>query len=847
MRIKNRNFLCLQGLIVLPCGPILCRFWPDESLQSSIHMKISYSWLQSLIHLPESPSQVAQWLTQSGLEVESIHLEEKVRGNLEGIVIGEVMACEKHPDADKLSLTQVNIGQAENLSIVCGAPNVAKGQKVAVAIVGATLYPTEGEPFTIKKSKIRGALSEGMLCAEDELGLGRSHAGIMVLDTPLPNGTPLAKLFDLEPIPVLEIGLTPNRADAASHLGVARDLRALLNRPVVFPETTTLAASSPSPIMVQVEDSAACPRYAGLYLEGIKVGPSPDWLQTALKSIGLQPINNVVDVTNYVLHELGQPMHAFDVQKLSGNTIHVRRARVGEELITLDKSLQKLHAEDLVIADEKGPVAFAGVMGGLHSGVSPETTAIFLESAYFHPAEVRKSAQRHGLKTDSSFRFERGTDPWMPFKALERAAHLLIQVAGARPAHAPVDFYPSPIEAQTFAVKTRNIHRLIGKELALDTIYQILNQLDIQTTPGENYGHPGFEETFTVSVPPYRVDVCREADIVEEIIRIYGIDNLSIEGPLKTDFISPRSGLGSEQKAVRAGQYLADLGFFEVVTNSLSNPAYSSKIEEIDAGKYVHLLNPLSEELSVMRQTLLFSGLEALAWNINRRQNNLKLFELGKVYQKTENGYSEGYRLGLFATGLVQENSWETGKKEVNFYHLKKWVSNLLQRLGHQALQWKSECGSAFSYGLSLYAKGKKLGELGLVSPSLSSGFGVQQAVFAAELDWDLVLKSIPAPGNTQEISKFPEVRRDLSIVLDKSVSFDRIEQIVRTQAKGLLKALWPFDVYEGEKIAPEKKAYAISLTLQDSEKTLTDNQIDRTMQNIMQKLEGELGAVIRR
>jgi phenylalanyl-tRNA synthetase beta chain len=811
-------------------------------------MKISHSWLQKLIHLPENQNQISGLLTGLGLEVEAIEHVEKIKGNLEGLVIGEVLTCAKHPDADKLSKTTVDVGGAEPLHIVCGAPNVAAGQKVVVATVGATLYPSEGDAFTIKKSKIRGELSEGMICAEDEIGLGHSHAGIMILDTPLANGTPAAKYFNLEAEIVYEIGLTPNRVDAASHYGVARDLKAILNRPVVFPEILDLASyTKKGAVSVDVQDADGCPRYAGLYIENVKIGPSPEWMQVALKSIGLNPINNLVDITNYVLHELGQPMHAFDAAKLSGNAIVVRRAKAGEKLVMLDKSEKTLTEDDLIIADSQKPLALAGVMGGDESGVRTETKSVFLESAYFNPATVRKSSQKHSLKSDSSFRFERGTDPNMVVKALSRAAFLIESTGAGKVECLYSDHYPNPIENKKLTVKWRNINRLIGEELPRDTVYQILENLDIKTRPLDEYGHPGFEEEFEAEIPPYRVDVEREADITEEILRVYGIDNIKIDSALRTDFISSRDESRPEKLNQRASQLLADMGFVEIVTNSLTHPNLLEGMTEFDMEASVPLLNRLSEDLGVMRQTLLFSGLEAMAYNINRKQNNLKLFEIGKTYARHEGKYSERYGLGMYLTGLWNDSSWESGDDKVQYYHLKKSMENLLTRIGITGIQWREEAPSYLGYGQTLYWNNRKAGFAGLVKSDVAKRKEVKQPVLFGLIDWEMVRAAKAPKLKVKEVSKFPEVVRDLSVVVDQKTGFETIENLIRSTNKKLIRSISVFDVYQGDKIEAGKKAYAMSIVLQDEEQTLTDSKIDFTMNAIISKLEKDINAVIRK
>jgi phenylalanyl-tRNA synthetase beta chain len=809
-------------------------------------MKISHAWLGKLIHLPETPAAVSALLTASGLEVEALEEVEKIKGNLAGLVVGEVLTCAKHPDADKLSVTTVDAGGTEALHIVCGAPNVAAGQKVIVATVGATLYPTEGEPFSIKKSKIRGSLSEGMICAEDEIGLGKSHAGIMVLDTDLPNGTPAAKYFNLEPTLVYEIGLTPNRVDAASHYGVARDLKALLNRPLAFPAVKNLSPGS-SPVQIVLEDAAACGRYAGLFVENVQVGPSPEWLQNDLKAIGLNPINNLVDITNYVLHELGQPMHAFDAAMLQGSQVRIRKAKAGEKLVLLDKSEKNLHDTDLVIADAERPLALAGIMGGLESGVSTETKTVFLESAWFDPAGIRKSSQRHGVKSDSSFRFERGTDPEMVLKALMRAAQLIEETGAGTVTAGYQDEYPKPFAARELRVRWRNINRLIGEELPRETVMQILKNLDIDCKPVAEYGHEGFEEEMDLRIPLYRVDVTREADVVEEILRIYGIDNIGIGDALRTDFIASRAESMPEKRTQKAGQTLADMGFVEIVTNSLTHPALTEGMDEFRAEDYVELLNRLSEDLGVMRQTLLFSGLEALAYNINRKQANLKFFEIGKTYRKKEEGYAEAYELDLFVSGLWNPSSWETGDVKASWYHLKKSVENLLARLGFVGCVWKEEAPSYLSFGQSLWLNNRKIGFAGRVKDEIAKRKEVRQEVWYAHLDWEYLRKGKVPALKVKEIAKFPEVVRDLSVVVAQNVDFASIENLIRQTNRKLIRDISVFDVYVGDKIEAGKKAYAMSIILQDEEQTLTDNKIDATMHSVIQRLEKELGAVIRK
>jgi phenylalanyl-tRNA synthetase beta chain len=812
-------------------------------------MKIAYSYLKNLIPLSETPEEVGTLLTAAGLEVEHIEKYEKVPGGLSGIVIGRVLTCTKHPEADRLHLTTVDVGNEAPLSIICGAPNVAAGQTVVVATVGAKLYPTEGEPFEIKKSKIRGALSEGMICAEDELGLGSSHDGILVLQTDLPPGTPAAEYFNLGDDYVFEIGLTPNRADAASHLGVARDLKALLNRKICLPTILQLAefAHLPTPITVEIQDAQGCPRYCGLSMSGVKVAESPAWLQDFLKSIGLKPINNIVDITNLVLHELGQPMHAFDAQKISGGRIIVRRANEGEQIITLDKTSRTCTANDLVIADVNSPIALAGVMGGLHSAIDDNTTEIFLESAYFNPVTVRKSSQHHALKSDSSFRFERGTDPNMPFYALQRAAHLITALAGGRVSGAPIDVYPSPIKDTIIKVRYAQLERLIGIEIDRSHIQQILQNLDIKIEPEANYGHPGFEESFTAHIPPYRVDVQTEADIAEEVLRIYGFDNVPLSDTLGSAHLSERPAIDGNAIYYALSRQLSALGFNEIMTNSLSHKRFSEMLGSDRLGENVVLLNRLSEDLEVMRQSLLFSTLEALAYNINRRQKSLKVFELGKVYWRQAEQIKEKYQLALAITGQDHEHSWRHPSKSFDIFNLKSAVSLLFNRMNIRDFKFKESTSEPFAYTLDIADRQHHYGKIGMVKPTICLEFGIKQNVFFAALEWERMLKSSSDKLVYNEVSKFPEVRRDLSLVISKQVKYEQIVELARQVNKKLIQQVQVFDIFEGEQLGADKKSYSVSFTLQDADQTLTDQVIDKTMERIISVLETQLQAQIRR
>lgn len=820
--------------------------------------------------MPESPEAVGKLLTGTGLEVEGIEKigssGEPVRTDaLAGVVIGEVLTCTRHPDADKLSLTTVDVGSGQPLSIVCGAPNVAAGQKVVVALVGATLHPTSGEPFQIRKAKIRGAASEGMICAEDEIGLGTSHAGIMVLTTDLPNGTPADQYVNRDADYRISIGLTPNRIDAASHLGVARDLHAVLNRPMRYPSEKdrefTVDNYDLTPD-VRVEDSAACPFYSGLTLSGLAVGESPDWLKQRLLSIGLKPINNIVDVTNFVCHDLGQPLHAFDADKIAGcgdgpHQVIVKTLPEGTPFVTLDGVERKLTATDLMICDAEKPLCIAGVFGGQNSGVTAQTTRIFLESAYFSPMSVRKTAQHHGLKTDASFRYERGTDPNMPLGALTRAAMLIKKVAGgiisSEPMRVESDAYPSISDAFRVPVRYRNIDRLIGIKIDRHDIHAILERLDILSADARSQGHDmADEDGFVALVPPYRVDVTREADVIEEILRIYGLDNVPLSANLAADSLSAFPKIDLDQWQSRVGQLMAANGFHEILTLSLTRPAYHNAIRPSLPGADVTLLNPLSDELSVMRQTLLFSSLETLVYNLNRRQKDLKLFEFGKVYHKAtgENGttkYVERMRLSIAMSGNRQAESWLQKGQPVAYHDLAAAVQRVLNLFRIKSVDTQPADAGLFQYGLTYTVNKKPLVTLGLVKSGLTKLVDLKQPVFYADFDWAALMKAAGGKVRYQEVSRFPDVRRDLSLVLEQGVTFEQISRLAHQTERKLLRSVNAFDVYEGEQVGPGKKSYSVSFLLQDATQTLTDATIDTIMQRLIMAFERELGAIIRK
>ncbi len=807
-------------------------------------MKISYNQLKTLIKIDQSPEELGKILTSTGLEVEGIEKIEQVEGGLEGVVIGEVKTCEKHPDADKLNLTTVDAGQGELLNIVCGAPNVAAGQKVIVALIGAKLYPTEGEPFVIKKSKIRGAASEGMLCAEDEIGLGHSHAGIMVLDTDLPNGTPAIKYLELEPDYMIEIGLTPNRADAASHFGVARDIKAVSGETIVLPDTSSfVAGETKGSIEVSVENNTDCPRFCGLEIRGVEVKESPEWLKAFLRTIGVNSINNIVDITNYICHYLGQPMHIFDADQIDGKQLIVKTPEKDTLVTTLDGTERKLSGYDLAICNASGPMAIAGVFGGINSGVKAETKNIFLEVAYFNPSAVRKTASFHGLKTDASFRYERGTDPNMPPFAIKVAALLVKELAGGQIADI-IDVYPDPVQDFEITLKYKNINRLIGKTLDAGLIRKILESLDIKVVSED-------AETLKVNVPPYRVDVQREADVIEEILRIYGFENVEESAYLQSDFISNFPVNDPDDLKIRLSELLSSRSFHEIQTLSIVKPSENQALKESVKGGEVKLLNPLSEELSVMRQGLLFSGLNALAYNINRRSRDLKFFEFGRSYhrQVTDQGskIKESKVLGVWLTGNKNAETWKSKSESVSFYDLSELVKVILESMKISGFKTSETQSSLFEYGVSYLYKNKEIVSFGSVHPSNLKFADVKQQVFYAEFDWDLLTKSYTPEVKFTEIPKYPEVRRDLSLVVDKAVKFSQIEALASSAERKLLKSVNLFDIYEGDKLEAGKKAYAVSFTLLDEEKTLNDTLIDKTMQRLMGAFEKELGAIIRK
>ena len=798
-------------------------------------MKISYSWLKDFIKTDKTPEELSGILTDIGLEVESLEVVQSLPGGLEGLVIGAVITCEKHPNADRLRVTTVDVGGETALPIVCGAPNVAAGQRVVVATVGTTVYPTTGEPFKINKSKIRGEVSEGMICAEDEIGLGASHEGIMVLPEDAPVGTAAKEYFEVHDDYVFEIGLTPNRADAASHLGVARDVAAYLRSEYQLPDVAAFTPGSEAPFPVTVEDAEVCPRYSSLSITGVQVGESPQWLTDRLKAIGVRPINNVVDVTNYVLHELGQPLHAFDASKLAGGKVVVRQARSGEPFVTLDGVERTLHEEDLMICDAEKPLCIAGVFGGMHSGVSDQTTDVFLESAYFHPVSVRKTAKRHGLKTDASFRFERGTDPDMTVLALKRAAQLIVEVAGGRVTTGISDLYPRPVPPFTFEVRYAAVQRLIGKAIPEAEIRSIIEALGIEIK-GEADG------VLNVQVPAYKVDVTREVDIIEEVLRIYGYNRIEIKRQIKASLnTSPKPDKEVVQNQV--ADLLIGNGFREILSNSLTKADY---LDEADSA--VRILNSLSTDLEVMRQNLLFSALEAIAYNQKRKQVDLKLFEFGFTYRSNGEGFEETQHLSVAIAGKQATQQWNQPAKPASFYHIKAVVDALLRRLNIVGFQVGEVSGSHYQYGLTYERNGKALVSFGAVNPVHLRKVDVDGDVFFADFDWGLIGKALRKHKITyREVSKFPAVRRDLSLLIDEGVTFGKLKQIAEKTERKLLRDVNIFDVYKGDKLPAGKKSYALQFVLQDEEKTLNDKQIDAIVKKLIYNFEKETGAEVRK
>ena len=822
-------------------------------------MKISYNWLKKLINLDESPEVIAEHLTHCGLEVESIEKFESVKGGLKGMVIGKVIHKEKHPDADRLSITKVDIGTNEALNIVCGAPNVAEGQKVVIATIGAKLFPSEGDPFEIKKSKIRGALSEGMICAEDEIGLGKSHEGIMVLDAHAEIGMEASAYFNIETDFIFEIGLTPNRSDAASHLGVARDLAAVLNckfntEKYQLNYTAQTEFPIPSGILetkIELTTPELCKRYSGVTISGIEVKESPEWLKTRLKSIGLKPINNIVDITNYVLHETGQPLHAFDAFAIKDHTLYVRTAAIEkdgkthtfEKFTTLDGIERKLQGSELMICDSEKPLCMAGIFGGINSGINEKTSAVFVESAYFDAGSIRKSSKLHGLKTDASFRFERGTDPNMVPYALHMAIQLILEIAGGQLSSDIIDLYPSKIESKKVAFSFVNCNRLTGKELDRNIVKKIITSLGIHV-------HTEGSDGLLLEVPPFKTDVSREADVIEEVMRVYGYNQIEEASKIAYTY-TPREKNNAFSLENKLASYLSSGGFTEIMGTSLSSGSYYNENET----NLVKMLNPLSQDLNILRKTMLYSALEALKYNLNRKNLNLKFFEFGKTYQITASHdfkFSETKCLSLALCGNQFTENHYLKNQPVSFYTLKNAVEQLLSLSGIKNYTFSNCELKCYVNGLSveyLTEKNEKiqLGHFGEVSNESLKLFDIDEPVMFAELNTDNMSIAIGKQKLVfKSVSKFPSVRRDLALLLDASISYQEIEKSAFETEKKLLKEISIFDVYKGDKISNGKKSYAIAFHLLNEEATLTDKQIDAVMEKLIKNFKDKLGAELR-
>lgn len=820
-------------------------------------MNISYNWLKEYLDFDLQPEEVAEALTSIGLETGSVEEVQTIKGGLEGLVIGEVLTCEVHPNSDHLHVTTVNVGSGEPLQIVCGAPNVAAGQKVVVAVNGTKLYDGDKE-FTIKRSKLRGVESNGMICAEDEIGVGTDHSGIIVLPDSAGVGTPAKEYYNVKSDYVLEVDITPNRVDATSHYGVARDLAAYLKqhgkpaelkRPSV--DNFQIDVDAPA-ITIEVQNTEACPRYSGITIKNVTVKESPEWLQNKLRTIGLRPINNVVDITNFILHGLGQPMHAFDAGKIKGNKIIVRPAHTGDKFVTLDGVERTLTDRDLMICNSEEPMCIGGVFGGLDSGVTEQTTDVFLESANFHPTWIRKTARRFGLNTDSSFRYERGLDPNVTIYILKYAAMLVKELAGGQITGAIQDIYPKVFEPYKVSLTYEKINSLTGKVIPVETVKSIVQSLEMNITEETPEG-------LHLEVPVYRIDVQRDVDVIEDILRIYGYNNVEFTEHVKsslsyktpTDHSYAMENLISEQ--------LTGCGFNEILNNSLTRSAYYEKLTTYPAEHCVMLMNPLSADLNCMRQTLLFGGLESIEHNSKRKNDNIRFYEFGNCYTYTQENKKEGetlaqfdedYRLGLWLCGYRVENNWAHANESSSVYELKAYVENILVRLGINVkkLIFGNLSNDIYDAGLSITTPaGKTIGTLGIVNHKIRKAMDIDMDVYYAELDWKALMKETKKNKVTYtELSKYPSVKRDLALLIDKSVQFAEIQKIATESERKLLKDVVLFDVYEGKNLPAGKKSYAVSFILEDETKTLNDKQIDAIMKKIQTNLEQKLGAQLR-
>ncbi len=824
-------------------------------------MKISYNWLQQYHNFDAAPDKVAEMLTGCGLEVEGLEPFQSVKGGLQGIVVGEVLTCEKHPNSDHLSLTTVDVGSGTPLNIVCGASNVARGQKVVVATIGTTLCFSDKEVM-LQRTKIRGEVSEGMICAEDELGLGSSHAGIMILDPGAPAGMPANEYFNIEEDTIFTIGLTPNRVDAASHLGVARDLVAVANNfgrdgllvsnrcHIIEPDVATFKSDTDNRhIQVVIEDKEACPRYSGITISGIHVAESPAWLKNRLISIGMRPINNIVDITNYILMELGQPLHAFDCDQITGNRVVVKKHPGGTTFVTLDGIERTLSENDLMICNASEPMCIAGVFGGVKSGVTDATTSIFLESAYFDPRHIRRSSKFHGLQTDASFRFERGANYDITVFALKRAAMMIKEIAGGEISSEIVDVYTSPIPVQNVFLSWQNLDRLTGKVLSREVVKSILADLGMVVSR-----EPEQETGIMAEIPAYKVDVTREADLIEEVLRIYGYNNIELRDEIRAS-ISYTTVPDPEKVQNLAADYLAANGFNEIMNNSLTRSTYYTGNQDYPVEQSVKMMNPISRDLDVMRQTLLFGALESIVYNQNRKISDLKMFEFGRVYSTASlkkeplPGYHEEKHLALIMTGRSQPESWNASDKPVDFYTLKGYLEGVCARLAISADRFDIQPFKSghIDDGLQYLSNGRNIFIIGSLARQILNAFDCRQPVFYGEVNWDHLFSLIPAKSlQFSGLPKFPEVRRDLALLVDAEITFAQIERLAFQTEKKLLKKIGLFDVYEGEKIASGKKSYALNFILQDEEKTLTDKEIEKIMNKLLQAMASNFNAQLR-
>ena len=828
-------------LLPRPLSPIYATMsfppTPSTILIYLYPMKISWNWLQEILPVKMSADKAAELLTDIGLEVEGVYAFESVKGGLEGLVAGEVITCEKHPDADKLKVTTVNTGSGEILQIVCGAPNVAAGQKVIVAVTGTTIHPIKGESFTIKKAKIRGVESNGMLCAEDEIGLGEGHDGLFILPSDTVVGTDIKKLFNIYSDTIIEIGLTANHADANSHFGTARELRAaLISRGIEFPEL-----KDPTKIAeVLLENEKGCFRYSGILLENITIKESSAWLQNKLKAVGMRPINNAVDITNYILQEFGQPLHAFDADKITGNTVIIKTLPQNTEFITLDEKTRKLNADDLMICNAAEGMCIAGVYGGIHSGITSSTKNIFIESACFNPSFIRRTENNQGLKTDASSRYAKGTDVEITMKALQTAASMLVELCGGEIQGSYIDIYPNKINATEIFLRYARLEMMSTIKIPQETIITILESLNIkiaEKTP----------EGLKLEVPSYKNDVLREIDIIEEILRMYGFNNIPVPAGIRTPYlVSPKPD--KEKIRQRTINYLTDSGCYEIFTNAISRSKYVEKfIPEINSER-VNLLNSLNAELDCMRQTMLFTGLEVISYNHNHKQQDLKMFEFGRVYSLLNGKYTEAEKIGIYFTGSATEENWRNTTRRSDHFDIKQLTESLLSEMNCSAT-WNNipPTNKILESGAELIVGGKNIGICGAVKKEICADFDIKIPVYYAELDWNMLLENLVSRKVTfKEISKFPEVRRDLALILEPSVTFAEIETITKKEGKPILKDIRLFDVYEGEKLEG-KKSYAVGLTFGNPDRTLTDSEVEDVIQKLLSRYEKELNAVIRK